>query len=109
MIAQSTIEEAVRRLVQTAEPILIILFGSHATGQATEESDIDLLVVEDEVNNKIQEMVRLRGVLRGLNISVDLLVVSKQEVEDWGHLPGSVLYWALKEGTVLHEATDRLG
>jgi predicted nucleotidyltransferase len=108
-MVQSTIQEAVHRLVGAAEPIRIILFGSHASGEATSESDIDLLVIEEEVENKIEEMIRLRKVLRGLDISVDILVVSKQEVEDWGDLPGSVLYWALKEGKVLHEGTDRPG
>jgi len=109
MIANDTIQEVVRRLVDVADPAKIILFGSHATGEATAESDIDLLVVEERVENKIQEMIRLRKGLRGLNISVDILVVSQQEVLDWGHLQGHILYWALKEGMVLHEEADRFG
>ncbi len=105
MTDKETIQEAVNRLVEAANPIRLILFGSHATGEATEGSDLDFLVVEKEVSNKIEEMIRLRRVLKGLDISVDLLVVSEKEAQDWGHLPGSALYWALKEGTTLYEET----
>jgi uncharacterized protein len=106
MNVKDSIREAVRRLVDAAAPAKIILFGSHATGDATVESDIDLLVVEEKVENKIEEMIRLRKALRGLDISVDILVMSEQEVQDWGHLRGHVLYWALKEGKILHEEAD---
>jgi len=34
----------------------------------------------------------------------DVMVVSEQDVEDWGALPGTALYWAMKEGEVLYEA-----
>ena len=105
MTDKETIQEAINRLVEAAHPIRLILFGSHSTGKATDESDLDFLVVKREVSNKIEEMIRLRRVLKGLDISVDLLVVSEEEAEDWGHLPGSVLYWALKEGRTVYEAT----
>jgi predicted nucleotidyltransferase len=104
MTDKQTIQEAVNRIVEAANPIRLILFGSRAVGEATDESDLDFLVVEREVSNKIEEMIRLRRVLKGLDISVDLLVISEEEAEDWGHLPGSVLYWALKEGRTVYEA-----
>lgn len=49
-------------------------------------------------------MVRLRRVLRPHRIPADLLVYSKQEVDEWGHLPGTELYWVLKKGKVVYEA-----
>ena len=103
MISRETITEAVRRLVETASPRKVILFGSHATDRAEEESDLDFLVVETEIENIPEEMVRLRRSLRGMGVSVDILVVSEQDVHEWGHLPGSVLYTALREGKVLYE------
>ena len=69
-----------------------------------EESDLDLLVVEREVPSKVKEMARLREAVGSIGVPVDILVCSEQELEDWGHLPGTVLYWALKEGEVLYEA-----
>jgi predicted nucleotidyltransferase len=93
---------AVRLLAEAARPDRIILFGSHARGDADAGSDIDLLVVEPEVADRAREMVRLRRVLRPLRVPVDLLVYSRDEVERWGRQPGTALYWALKEGRVVY-------
>jgi hypothetical protein len=51
-------------------------------------------------------MVGLRNLLRPLRIPVDVIVASEAEMRECSHLPGHVLYWALKEGKELHEATS---
>ena len=106
MVAKDKISEAIRILADAANPLKIILFGSYAQGAPTEDSDVDLLVIERGLSNKLEEMVRLRSLLRPLRIPVDVLVYSEDEVREWGHLPGTTLYWALHEGKVLHEATS---
>jgi predicted nucleotidyltransferase len=45
MIHMSEIQAAAARIAHEFRPQRIILFGSYATGQATEDSDVDLLVV----------------------------------------------------------------
>lgn len=102
MIDESTIRVAVRTLAQAADPQRIILFGSHARGQARDDSDLDLLVIESDVEDRSHEMVRLRRLLRPLRIPVDILVFSADEVERWGDQPGTALYWALREGRVVY-------
>jgi predicted nucleotidyltransferase len=104
MTTHDAIATAVRRLVAAASPRKVILFGSYAEGKATADSDLDLLVIEREVGVKRQEMVRLRKAIGSVGLPVDVLVYSEEEVADWGHLPGTTLYWALKEGKVLYEA-----
>lgn len=106
MVKKERIIEAARILADAAHPLKIILFGSYALDRATEESDVDLLVIERNLPNKLEEMVRLRRLLRPLRIPVDVLVYSEEEVREWGHLPGTALYWALVQGKVLHEATN---
>jgi len=61
MISEQVIQQAVRRLVAAANPSRIILFGSYATGTATENSDLDLMVIKRSVENRGEEMSRLRG------------------------------------------------
>lgn len=101
---EAVVAEAVRLLVDAAHPLKVILFGSVARGQAEEGSDLDLLVILEEMRGRPEEMVRLLRALRPLRVPVDVLVYSHDEVEEWGHLPGTVLYEALTEGRVLYEA-----
>ncbi|MEW6776372.1 MAG: nucleotidyltransferase domain-containing protein, partial [Bdellovibrionota bacterium] len=49
MIDEATIQRAVGILRDAARPRRIILFGSHARGEARPESDVDFLVVEERV------------------------------------------------------------
>lgn len=103
-----TENEKLRRLTellaQAARPRYIILFGSQARGEASEESDFDVMVVEPEVANRGQEMVRLSRLLRPLDIAVDLLVVSAEKFEYWRDTPGNVYFEAASEGKILYEA-----
>jgi uncharacterized protein len=95
----TTIEKAVG-LLQEAAPAgsKVILFGSHARGDARPDSDLDFLVVEPRVADHRAEMVRLEEVLEPLDIPTDVLVTSKAVFEEWQDTPGTVLYEAAKEG-----------
>jgi predicted nucleotidyltransferase len=93
---------AVKRIADAAQPEQILIFGSHARGEARDDSDLDLLVIETDVADRAAEMVRLRRVLRPLRIPVDLLVYSRSDVDRWGNQPGSALFWALREGKVMY-------
>lgn len=93
-----------KRLVAAAQPNRIILFGSHARGDADDHSDVDLLVVQPAVNDRYEEMVRLNRALQGLLMPVDLLVVSEQEFEHRSRMPGTVEHTARREGRVLYAA-----
>jgi predicted nucleotidyltransferase len=103
MVDANTLNSAVQALALAApDAEQIVLFGSHARGDADEGSDFDFLVIEPEVADRAQEMVRLRRALRPLRVAADILVYTREEVNRWGQQPGSALYWALKEGRVVH-------
>ncbi|MBF0286121.1 MAG: nucleotidyltransferase domain-containing protein, partial [Magnetococcales bacterium] len=82
MINEQTIQKIGTLLADAAGPSRVILFGSHARGEAQEESDLDLLVVEPVVENRVREMTRLEQLLRPLRIPVDVLVCSIAEMEE---------------------------
>ena len=91
-------------LIHAAQPKRIILFGSQARGDAANDSDFDVMVVEEKPANRFAEMVRLNRLLRSFDLAVDLLVVSEEKYQYWRDTPGNVYYEAASEGKVLYEA-----
>jgi predicted nucleotidyltransferase len=91
-------------LIEAAKPKRIIMFGSQARGEAGEDSDFDVMVVEEGVSDRAAEMVRLNRLLRSLDVAVDLLVVSAEKFNYWCDTPGNVYFEAATEGEVLFEA-----
>jgi predicted nucleotidyltransferase len=102
VISDATIIDAGRRLAMTARsPARVLLFGSRARGDAREDSDLDFLVIEERVENKLREMVLLRDALPPLGVPVDVVVVSEDEAARRGTVPSTLIYRALREGRVL--------
>ncbi len=97
-------EQIVQLLVDAAHPSRIILFGSHARGDQTIDSDLDLLIVEDGDVDRARENVRLRRVLSPLLMPIDVLVYSETDLETRGQWSGTAVYDALREGKVLYAA-----
>lgn len=102
MLDESVIEEAGRRIHEAAPPnTRVILFGSHARGDAGKHSDLDFLVIEPSVENWGHESVRLRSTLDDLVLAADIIVVNEQKVGEWRNVPGSLIHAALAEGREL--------
>ena len=94
----AVIQEAGRRILEAAPPgSRVILFGSHARGQAGKHSDLDFLVIEPEVEDGGKESVRLYRALNG-PVWADIIVVSEESVREWRDVYGTVINSALREG-----------
>lgn len=99
MIASDVIELAGRRLAAAANgPARIVLFGSHARGDAGPDSDLDFLVIEHDVPDRHAEMVRLEREVRSLGVPIDVVVVSEAYAAEWANVQNSVVHAALNEG-----------
>jgi predicted nucleotidyltransferase len=105
MVDEPTLQQVVKRVVATAQPSRIILFGSYGRGDADEGSDLDLMVVLPEAPDKCNEMIRLHKAVGSVGVGVDVLVYSEEEFQRRSRVPGTVLYWAREEGRQLYEAT----
>jgi predicted nucleotidyltransferase len=99
----STVQTMVDRIVERVHPIRVVLFGSHARGQATAQSDVDLLVVLSQVGDKRKAAVEIRRLLADLPVAKDIVVTTPEEIARRGDLPGTVLRSALRDGTVVYE------
>lgn len=100
-VDESLIQEAGRRIASAAPGARVILFGSHARGEADRHSDVDFLVIEPHVDDEAWESVRLRRALHGLRLPADIIVVDSRYAEDWANVRGSVVHAALSQGRVL--------
>lgn len=93
----------VDRIVGRFQPARVVLFGSRARGGASEWSDVDLLVVMRDVADKRRAAVAIRRLLADMPVSKDIIVATPEEIARRGHVVGTVLHAALRDGAVLYE------
>lgn len=104
MIDRAMIATIVRRIVATAHPDKIILFGSAARGKMGPDSDIDLLIVESAPFDRRKEYLRIRRALRGLGHPFDIVLISREWFEASKDVIGGIAYPAAKHGRTIYEA-----
>ena len=98
-------QEIVSRILNIANPRRIILFGSAATETMSSDSDLDLLVIEDDFTNERKESIRLRMALRDLGIPVDIFAMTSARFDETKNVFGGLAYPAHKYGKVIYEAS----
>ena len=106
-VTEALLKQMVEVIVDEVDPEQVILFGSHARGDASADSDVDLVIVEsdpfDENRDRRSESVRLWRALAHFAVPKDILVYSRDEVEYWRDSINNILARALREGRVLYE------
>jgi predicted nucleotidyltransferase len=103
MEAIAKLTEITNRIIAASQPEKIILFGSYARGDFGPDSDLDLLVVIPDVERPRAESTRLRRVLRGLLIPVDIVVATPEQIERLRDVRGLIYHTALTQGKVVYE------
>ena len=103
MTTDTVIETMVERIVGRFQPARMLLFGSACARHANRWSDVDLLVVMEEVTDKRRAAVEMGRVLSDLPVSKDIIVTTPEEIARRGHLVGSVIRAALRDGKVVYE------
>ena len=105
MLNPQAILGAARRAADAAScPAEVLLFGSYARGDADPGSDLDLMVIEEQVDDKTAEYLKIHRAVGSMGVGVDIVVISREDFERRRQVPGTVPYWAAKEGRRIHDA-----
>jgi predicted nucleotidyltransferase len=105
MVSRDLIDQAGKLLAEAAgAKSTVILFGSHARGDARADSDVDFLVIEPVVENRHEEWERLRRTLKDFPTPVDIVVLDEKRAERRAKVPGTMVHHALRDGQVLVHA-----
>ncbi len=99
---QRIVDGMVRRIVERFHPETIILFGSRARGQASADSDVDLLVVMPFRGSRLRKQTEIRLALREFVLAKDVVVSSPEEFAWRREIPGTIERPAALEGKVLY-------
>ncbi|MEK6645738.1 MAG: nucleotidyltransferase domain-containing protein [Candidatus Firestonebacteria bacterium] len=98
------LKEIVNKVVQTFQPEKIILFGSYAWGEPTENSDVDLFVVKQTSELKRERQLKLRYLFLDFDIAADGLVFTPSEVEERIKMGDFFIRNIIHKGKLLYES-----
>ena len=106
MITENQIEEIKNIIVEVVQPQKVYLFGSYAKGNATETSDVDLLIImADRSKKKYQVVEEIEKKLRDvLPVSKDLVVDYADRYERFHSIPYSFIGHIVQTGVLLYES-----
>ena len=100
---ENLLQTATQKLVAEFQPEQIWLFGSHAWGTPTEDSDVDFcVIVSDSDEKSIRRAQRAHRCLRGLRMPKDIIVPTRAQVERYKHLKASLFHQVLARGRKLY-------
>ncbi len=103
-VEMKSIEELAARIVREFRPERVILFGSHAYGTPTAQSDVDLLVVLRHEGKGTRKAVEILNAINP-TIPVDLLVHTPERLTRRLAQHDFFLQEVMEKGRVLYEAS----
>ena len=102
-ISKSKIQEAVKRLAETYQPITIYLFGSYAWGKPHEDSDLDFLVVlNDDIHLNLALHIKGKQALKNMDISTDIVLNHNLFFKERAEHPSTLQHKIIKEGKLVY-------
>jgi len=105
MISDTQIEQVAVQLGDAANASQVILFGSYARGEATDRSDVDLMVVADTDLPPHKRAVALYKQFRPYPFGMDIVVYTPQEVQEQKKSDLTFVSTVLREGRTFYERT----
>ncbi len=106
MIETRQINDIVNRIALNYNPEKIILFGSYAQGNYTDNSDLDFILVKETNAPKHKRGLEVRRLFYGLTIPMDFKIYTSSEFNNELSNQYSFLSSAIKGSKIVYERKD---
>lgn len=105
MVTKAIIDEAVKLLVKTYNPLFVFIFGSYAWGNPGSDSDVDFLIVLRDTDEPFHKRAR-EGyrALSGIGFPKDIVVLTEEEFVERIKDEQSIYADIVKNGVKSYEA-----
>jgi predicted nucleotidyltransferase len=107
MVNMDTIRAMAEFIVANFDPERVVLFGSYASGMATEDSDVDLLVEvrTDPRPHPLSNPIH-HALVKQFMVPTDVFIRTSAAVDEFRNVKDSIIYSALTQGTLLYERPE---
>ena len=102
MLTTADIDQLKDRIAKAMKPEKIFLFGSYAEDRATDDSDVDLVVVMNSDLAPHQRNIALKRLFPRRSFSLDAFVYTPREFARYKDTPGTIVYTATRQGKLLY-------
>ncbi len=103
-VTEEQIVEIARTIGEQPGVVQVWLFGSHATGTAGPDSDVDLLAVyEEEPEDRVERMRELSDLFPRRTFAMDILVMGRDWFVASQDVPGGLAYVVKRQGRVVYD------
>ncbi len=103
LVTRAQIRAVVERIVETAHPDKVILFGSYAYGKPTIDSDVDFLVVMESDERPAKRAIRIEYNLLDVPFPMDILVRTPAEIAERLQMQDYFMQEVVQLGQVMYE------
>ncbi len=107
MINKDKIKNVARNMASATNAERVILFGSYARGDATEQSDVDLIIIAESDLPRFKRSRELYKLLKPHPFAMDIVVYTPIEIEKGEKTKLSFISTVLKEGETLYQKREK--
>ena len=102
MMFEDKIRVIVDRVTEHYDPKAIMVFGSVARGDSTEDSDLDIAIIMDSDLSEHERNVKVRVCIGSIGMAMDLLVFTPEEIEAERDDESSIISEIMRTGKVVY-------